>query len=210
MTEPSCPRVFCIGRNYAEHIAELGGVDDGRCVIFMKPASCLVPEDTAVRLPRGEGAVHHEAELVVEIGRAGRDIDRDAALPHVRAVTLGLDLTLRDLQNRLRAEGAPWERCKAFEQSAPLGERVAYRENAIDLDDLTFTCRVNGELRQQGNTAHMLFPVARLIALLSRSWQLQPGDLIYTGTPAGVGPVVAGDRVTLASPTLGEFGWDMV
>lgn len=121
MHDTSCPRIFCIGRNYAAHIAELGGATDSACVIFMKPASAIVPPDQPVQLPRNQGAVHHEAELVVEISRAGRNIPARQALEHIGAITLGLDLTLRDLQNELKAAGQPWERCKAFDGSAPMG-----------------------------------------------------------------------------------------
>jgi len=202
-----CPRVFCIGRNYAKHIDELGDPDAERCVVFMKPPSCLVPPGEPITLPRDAGEVHHEAELVVEIGREGRDIDERNAAEHVGAIGLGLDLTLRELQNRLKASGNPWERCKAFEQSAPLGELTPY--DGRDLCDIRFTCHVSGALRQTGHTRDMLFPVPRLIAILSRTWHLRSGDLIYTGTPEGVGPVEPGDTVTIASETLGEYRWPM-
>lgn len=203
------PRIFCIGRNYAEHISELGDADAARCVIFMKPTSCLVPSGDSVALPREAGAVHHEAELVVQIGRAGRGITEKQATDHIRALTLGLDLTLRDLQNTLKQQGAPWERSKAFEQSAPLGAWVAYTPD-IKLDALEFRCHVNGELRQHGHTQDMLFPVTRLVSLLSSTWALQPGDMIFTGTPKGVGALNPGDTVQLSSPVLGEFSWGMV
>jgi 2-keto-4-pentenoate hydratase/2-oxohepta-3-ene-1,7-dioic acid hydratase in catechol pathway len=201
----SVNRIFCIGKNYAAHISELGHVDDGQCLVFMKPASCVVPAGAAITLPRGRGSVHHEAEMVVRLAGGGPDIPIDSALGHLAAFTLGLDLTLRDLQGELKKKGAPWELAKAFDHAAPLGDWTPYKGQ--DLQSLEFSCTVNGELRQHGNTKDMLFPVARLIHILSRTWALQPGDIIYTGTPAGVGPLAAGDRVTLHADAIGRFEW---
>jgi 2-keto-4-pentenoate hydratase/2-oxohepta-3-ene-1,7-dioic acid hydratase in catechol pathway len=198
-------RIFCIGRNYAEHIKELGNSPDDACVVFMKPASCVVPPGQPVKLPRGRGGVHHEAELVVLLNGGGADIAVEHALGAVAALTLGLDLTLRELQNGLKKKGAPWELCKAFDGAAPLGEWVPY--DGQDLQALEFACDVNGQRRQTGNTRDMLFPVSRIIHILSRTWALQPGDIVYTGTPAGVGPLQAGDSVTLSSPALGRHEW---
>jgi len=198
-------RIFCIGRNYAEHIKELGNTPDEACVVFMKPASCVVPVGEPLVLPRGRGSVHHETELVVTLTGGGAGIPVDRALDNVAALTLGLDLTLRDLQNELKKKGAPWELCKAFDGAAPLGDWVPYQRQ--DLQALEFSCEVNGTRRQSGRTADMLFPVARLIHILSQSWALAPGDIIYTGTPAGVGPLNPGDRVTVASPALGRYEW---
>jgi len=198
-------RIFCIGRNYAEHIKELGNSPDDACVVFMKPASCVVPAGQRVVLPRGRGSVHHEAELVVMLAGGGSDIPMERALQNVAALTLGLDLTLRDLQNELKKKGAPWELAKSFDQAAPLGNWTPYKGQ--DLQALEFSCDVNGARRQTGNTRDMLFPVARMIQILSRSWALAPGDIVYTGTPAGVGPLVPGDRVSLASAALGTFEW---
>jgi 2-keto-4-pentenoate hydratase/2-oxohepta-3-ene-1,7-dioic acid hydratase in catechol pathway len=198
-------RIFCIGRNYAEHIKELGNAPDEACVVFMKPASCVVPAGRPVPLPRGRGGVHHEAELVVLLTGGGADVPAERALEHVGALTLGLDLTLRDLQNELKKKGQPWELCKSFDAAAPLGDWVTYEGQ--DVQALEFACDVNGQRRQTGNTKDMLFPVARQIQILSRSWALQAGDVIYTGTPAGVGPLVPGDVVTLSSPALGRHEW---
>ena len=154
-------RIFCIGKNYAEHVAELahlGHSPDGDCVVFMKPASCLVEEGQPIVLPRDRGAVHHEAELVIELTGGGRDIPENEALDCVAGMTLGLDLTLRDLQTALKSNGKPWELAKAFDGSAPMGAVKPYLEQ--DLQDIRFTCHVNGQLRQQGHTRDMLFPVA--------------------------------------------------
>jgi 2-keto-4-pentenoate hydratase/2-oxohepta-3-ene-1,7-dioic acid hydratase in catechol pathway len=195
-------RIFCIGRNYAEHIKELGNAPDEAFVLFMKPPSCLVPPGKTLSLPRGRGSVHHEAELVVALTGGGADIPEAQALSHISHISLGLDLTLRDLQKK----GSPWELSKAFDQAAPLGEWTPYRGQ--DLQALEFTCQVNGALRQHGKTRDMLFSVARQIHILSRTWALQDGDIIYTGTPSGVGPLVPGDRIALESADIGRFEWN--
>jgi 2-keto-4-pentenoate hydratase/2-oxohepta-3-ene-1,7-dioic acid hydratase in catechol pathway len=205
MSADTVKRIFCIGRNYAEHIKELGNTPDEACVVFMKPATCVVPVGRPVQLPRGRGSVHHEAELVVRLTGGGRDVPVAHALEHIGALTLGLDLTLRELQNDLKKKGAPWELCKAFDDAAPLGDWTAY--DGRDPQALEFTCDVNGARRQIGHTKDMLFPVARIIHILSQSWALQPGDIVYTGTPAGVGPLAPGDRIALAGPGLGRFEW---
>jgi acylpyruvate hydrolase len=203
-------RIFCIGRNYAEHIRELdhaGAVNapDGDCVVFMKPPSCIVSAGGSVHLPVGRGAVHHEAELVVRIGSGGRDIPVETAMRHVSHITLGLDLTLRDLQTQLKNRGAPWELSKSFDGAAPLGDWAAY--TGADLQALEFTCHVNGQLRQFGHTRDMLYPVARQIHILSQTWALQPGDIIYTGTPKGVGPLMPGDQLSLFCAQIGRSNW---
>ncbi|MDF1551828.1 MAG: fumarylacetoacetate hydrolase family protein [Deferrisomatales bacterium] len=215
-------RVFCIGRNYAAHIAEMGVLDDGECVVFLKPSTSLVPWGGAVRLPRGVGAVHHELELVVALGAGGRAVPRGRARDLVCAATLGLDLTLRDVQDGLKARGRPWELAKAFDASAPLGQWCDAQGGAsaagaggagaadargLDLGAVELSCRVNGTLRQQGSSAQMLFPVERVIEILSRTWELLPGDLIFTGTPSGVGPLAPGDELVAASPQLGSWTW---
>lgn len=204
----SVNRIFCIGKNYADHVSELahlGYSADGDCVIFMKPASAIVAEGEPIVLPRGLGSVHHEAELVVQLTGGGRDIGVDEALDCVAGLTLGLDLTLRDLQTSLKQKGSPWELAKSFDGAAPLGDFKPFLDH--DLQALEFTCHVNGKLRQHGQTRDMLFPVARQISILSQTWALEPGDVIYTGTPKGVGPLETGDEIVLHSPALGRFRW---
>ncbi len=203
----NAPRIFCIGRNYADHIAELDhGQGTQECVVFMKPPSALVAPDEAILIPADRGAVHYEAELVVEIREGGANITPDAARQHISAVGLGLDLTLRDLQNELKATGEPWERCKSFDYSAPLAPLRAL-DDTIDLNDLHFGLRVNGELRQSGATSNMLVGVAELMAMLSDNWRLLPGDLIYTGTPEGIGAIQPGDVLDLAGGGLPAARW---
>lgn len=202
-------RIFCIGKNYAEHVAELahlGHAPGGDCVVFMKPASCIVPEGNAIPLPHGQGSVHHEAELVVLLTGGGRDIAEADATQYIAGLTLGLDLTLRELQTRLKNQGKPWELAKAFDGAAPLGDFKPYLDQ--NLQALEFTCHVNGSLRQHGRTAEMLYSVARQIHILSQTWALMPGDVLYTGTPKGVGPLTPGDRVELAAEGIGHFSWN--
>lgn len=199
------PRIFCIGRNYAAHVRELGHAEDGECVVFMKPASCIVPVGEPLVLPRDQGAVHYEAEMTVLLTGGGRDIPEAEAIECIAGLGLGIDLTLRDLQARLREKGAPWERCKSFDGAAPLGEWQPYLDQ--DLQALHYSCHVNGTLRQHADTAQMLFPVTRIIHLLSSRWALLPGDIIYTGTPAGVGALQPGDTITLDGDGLGSAEW---
>lgn len=202
----SAPRIFCIGRNYAEHIRELGDAGAAHCIVFMKPHTSLVPAGQPVPIPVDRGAVHHELELVLRIGREGRCIRAEQAPAHIDAVTLGIDLTLRELQGSLKQSGSPWERCKAFDHSAPIGDLVSLHAGH-DLAAIDMELRVNDELRQRGNTRDMLLPVPRLIEILSETWRLLPGDLIYTGTPPGVGPLRPGDRLEAYSPQIGRFEW---
>lgn len=201
-------RIFCIGRNYAAHIEELGNTPDEAFVVFMKPPSCVVALGQELVLPRDKGSVHHEAELVVRLTGGGADIPEAEALSHVSHITLGLDLTLRDLQNTLKNKGSPWELAKAFDHAAPLGQWKSYQNQ--DLQALEFTCHVNGTLRQHGKTRDMLFGVARQIHILSRTWALADGDIVYTGTPAGVGPILPGDRIAVESADIGNFEWNCV
>lgn len=200
-------RVLCIGRNYALHIEEMHAARPEAPVVFMKPSSSLVDTRSRLCLPRRQGAVHHELELVVALGEGGRDIDAARAPALIAGLTLGLDLTLRDVQSRLKAAGQPWELAKAFDGSAVIGDFVDFDPALHPLDRIEMRCRVNGELRQQGTSGDMLFPVPALIAYLSQHWALQPGDLIFTGTPAGVGPLVVGDTIALESPMIGAFAW---
>lgn len=202
-------RLFCIGKNYAEHVRELGGTAaPSEPVVFLKPATCLVPPGATIPMPAHGHTLHHEVEVVVLIGRGGRAIPEAEAPSHIAGLALGLDLTLRDVQAALKKKGHPWELSKAFDHSAPLGEWIAF-DGTVPLDDIAFECRVNGEGRQAGNTGEMIFPVPALIRFLSGIWELREGDLIYTGTPAGVGPLEKGDTVEISSPRLGTSSWQL-
>ncbi|MFP6905850.1 MAG: fumarylacetoacetate hydrolase family protein [Verrucomicrobiota bacterium] len=201
-------RIFCIGRNYAAHAEELAHAVPRTPVVFIKPGTCIVPNGEAIPFPSHGNELHHEAELVVEIGRGGTDILEEEARSHIRALGLGLDLTLRDVQRALKEEGLPWEKAKAFDASAPLGPLCPLNDEH-DLQGIHFTCSVNNEVRQQGCTADLLFPIPHLIASLSSIWKLRPGDCIYTGTPAGVAALQPGDRILLSSPQLPGAHWNI-
>ncbi len=201
LTLPSGERVrpgklLCIGRNYAAHVREMGDVADlpTEPVVFLKPSTALVADGGRVVLPRQSADVHHELELVAVIGEGGRHVAEADALGHVAAYALGLDLTARDLQARAKASKGPWSVAKGFDTFAPLGPLTPASEIA-DPQTLTIRLAVNGETRQEGTTDRMIFPVAKLIAYLSSVFTLEPGDLVYTGTPEGVGPIRDGDRL---------------
>ncbi len=189
-------KLLCIGRNYAAHVREMGDVADlpTEPVVFLKPSTALVADGGRVVLPRQSADVHHELELVAVIGEGGRHVAEADALGHVAAYALGLDLTARDLQARAKASKGPWSVAKGFDTFAPLGPLTPASEIA-DPQTLTIRLAVNGETRQEGTTDRMIFPVAKLIAYLSSVFTLEPGDLVYTGTPEGVGPIRDGDRL---------------
>lgn len=204
-------RVFCIGRNYVAHAREFHDDVPESPIVFLKPPTCLVGPGIDVPLPRGvEGSIHYEAELVVLVGREGSPRDESEARGFVSGLSLGLDLTLRDLQFALQKKGLPWELSKAFDASAPIGSFTPFDPARHNLRNITYTGALNGDMRQRGDTANLIFPVTDLLVRLGRTWRLLPGDLIYTGTPVGVGPIQVGDRFTVASPLLGEFTWRMV
>lgn len=201
-------RIFCIGKNYAEHVKELGGRTPGQPVVFIKPVSCLVSPGETVRMPAHGNNLHHEVEVVVLIGAGGKNISESDAASHVAGLSLGLDLTLRDVQSDMKKKGWPWEVSKAFDQSAPLGTLTPY-DATLSLDNIPFQCSVNDTVRQTGNTSEMIFPIPYLIHYLSGIWELKKGDLIYSGTPSGVGPLQPDDRVMLHSDLLGTFEWSL-
>jgi 2-keto-4-pentenoate hydratase/2-oxohepta-3-ene-1,7-dioic acid hydratase in catechol pathway len=204
----SSPRVFCIGRNYVEHVRELNNPMPAKPVIFMKPSSSLVHPGETIRFPSHGKELHHETEVVVGIGKEGKPSTEDEAEAFIHGLTLGLDLTLRDVQREMKAKGLPWELAKSFDQSAPLGELVPYRE-PLRLDAIRFACYVNGDKRQEGMSGDMIFSIPRLIMEVGDVWALRPGDVIFTGTPAGIGPLNPGDVVKIVSPQLGSWSWSI-
>lgn len=202
-------RIFCIGRNYVEHIRELSNFPPTSPVIFMKPASCLVAAGTKIHFPKHGGNLHHEVEIVARVGREGKARTEEEALSFVDSISVGLDLTLRDVQEELKKKGLPWEISKAFDQSAPIGDFIPY-DSSIDLTDISFGCKVNGVQRQKGNTGSMIFGIPKLLVELSRIWTLLPGDLLYTGTPSGVGPLKIGDTIEIECDRIGTFSWTII
>jgi len=193
-------RVFCIGQNYAAHAAEMGavphtGADRTPPFFFTKWAEAVVPTGSTIAYPQGTNDYHFEAELVVAISKAGRDISPENALDHVWGYGCGLDMTRRDLQSQAKAKGRPWDAGKNVEQSAPLGPLTpaAGFDPTIGAIQLT----VDGTVRQTGDLGDQIWPVEDLISFVSQLYTLQPGDLIYTGTPSGVGPVSVGQHLVV-------------
>lgn len=187
-------KIICIGRNYAAHAAELNNRIEEEPVVFLKPETAIIPGRQVFFLPSFSDDIHHEIELVVKIQKLGRNISEKFAHRYYSEVTLGIDFTARDLQSTLKKAGLPWEKAKAFDHSAPTGTFIPLSEIG-NIDDLHFELRVNGELRQSGHSAMMLFPVDRLIAHVSRYFTLKKGDLLFTGTPAGVSAVRKEDHL---------------
>jgi fumarylpyruvate hydrolase len=201
-------RIYCVGRNYAEHAQEMGFTGREPPFFFMKPADSLVNvADGAtgtMAYPTQTANLHHEVELVVAIGTGGRDIAAADAAKHIWGYAIGLDMTRRDLQNEMKKQGRPWEIGKAFDQSAPIGP-LHPAATAGDLTRGAITLAVNGTVRQKGDLSELIWSVAETIEVISKSWALQPGDLIFTGTPAGVGAVVAGDLMEADIAGLGTL-----
>lgn len=188
-------RIYCIGRNYAEHAKEMRAQAASRAnpVFFMKPADAIVPDGGDIPYPQATHDLHHEVEMVVALQRGGADIDPDRALDCVFGYGVGLDLTRRDLQAAMKAKGLPWEVAKGFDRSAPVSglRTVADRGHPAHA---MLSIAVNGVVRQHADIADMILPVPEIIAELSRLFELRAGDLVFTGTPAGVGPLARGDR----------------
>lgn len=188
-------KVICIGRNYADHAKELGNAVPAEPVFFLKPETAVVYPGKDLKLPTNLGVIHHELEVVVAIDGYGKDIPANMALGFVGWYTLGLDLTARAVQDELKANGLPWEKAKAFDGSAVVGDVALPLAAGMDLLTHSIELKRNGLTVQEGRTRDMIFPVAELISYVSRYMTLEPGDLLYTGTPAGVGPVEPGDML---------------
>lgn len=187
-------KLLCIGRNYAKHAAEMKSSVPTQPMVFLKPSTALIGSGETIVLPPHSADVHHEVELVIAIGKSGKNIDEDTALSHVAAYAVGLDMTARDIQAKAKQKGHPWSVAKGFDTFAPLGGFVP-ASDVSDPQSLAIRLSVNGEVRQAGQTVDMIFSVAHLIAYCSTIFTLEVGDLIYTGTPEGVGPVVDGDTL---------------
>ena len=187
-------RVFCIGRNYAEHAREMGAsVDKDTPMFFCKPADAIVADGADVPYPQATQDLHHEVEMVVALGAGGRDIPRERAAALIWGYGVGLDLTRRDLQAVAKAKSHPWDVAKAFDHSAPVSALRPAGQASLS-DDTTVSLSINGQQRQQGRLGDMVHGVPEIIAILSTLFELKAGDLIFTGTPAGVSALQRGDR----------------
>ncbi|MCU0419430.1 MAG: fumarylacetoacetate hydrolase family protein [Cyclobacteriaceae bacterium] len=189
-------RIFAIGRNYVDHIHELNNEKPDDPVVFTKPDTALVRNNAPFYLPSFSKDVHHEVEVVLKIGKEGKNIEEKFALKYIDSVGLGIDFTARDWQQKAKEKGLPWDIAKGFNGSAPVSDTFIPLANIPDLRNINFKLEVDGKLKQQGNTSLMIFSVEYIISYLSRFFTLKTGDLIFTGTPKGVGPVAIGNRLT--------------
>ena len=189
-------KIICIGRNYLAHVKELDNALPTEPMFFMKPETALLPAGEPFPYPDFSKEIHYETELVLRICKTGRAIDEKEASEYYDALTVGIDFTARDLQSQCKAKGHPWEIAKAFDCSAPIGEfkRISELKNAVDI---SFGMKLNGEWVQQGHSRDMIFGFDKIIAHVSRFVTLNEGDIIFTGTPQGVGEVHVGDRLEL-------------
>ena len=187
-------KILCTGRNYAEHIKELGNETPTAPVIFSKPASSVIGDGEEIIIPTYSRDCHHEAELAVLIGASAKDVSQDQALNCVAGYGVAIDLTLRDVQAELKAKGLPWDIAKGFDTACPLST-FAPAGQVADPQQLRIRLTVNGQVRQNGTTDMMITPVAQLLSYLSGIFTLEPGDVILTGTPAGVSAIVSGDQL---------------
>ena len=201
-------RIYCVGRNYAEHAQEMGFTGREPPFFFLKPADAVLPvaegETGQMAYPPLTHNLHHEVELVVAIGLGGRDIAAADAARHIWGYAIGLDMTRRDLQGDMKKQGRPWCIGKAFDESAPIGPIHAMASTG-ELNAGAIDILVNGVLRQKGDLRELIWSVAETIETLSRAWTLQPGDLIFTGTPAGVAAVLPGDLMEARIAGLGSL-----
>ena len=194
-------KVVCIGRNYLDHIEEMNSVVSEDPLLFMKPKAAVCDMTMPLAIPADKGACHNELEVAVLLKNSLKNASESDVADAIWGIGLGLDLTLRDVQALLKNQGQPWERAKAFDNSAPLSSFVPLAE-FDNLEDLRFTLKINGEVRQQGHTALMLHKILPLIAHMSTVFSLDAGDVILTGTPKGVGPLNNGDTVEVSLDTF--------
>jgi len=188
-------KIICIGRNYTEHIAELENEKPKDPVIFMKADTSILLKKQPFFIPDFSKEIHHEVEVLVKINKLGKYIDQKFAHKYYNEISVGVDFTARDLQSQLKAKGLPWEKAKAFDGSAVVGEWIS-KDQFEDINNLNFKLEKNGKIVQQGNTQQMLWKIDELIAYVSQYFTLKIGDIIFTGTPAGVGKVHADERLT--------------
>jgi acylpyruvate hydrolase len=187
-------KILCIGRNYADHISELNNERPTEPVVFLKPDTAVLKDNEPFYHPDFSKDIHHEVEIVLKINKVGKNIESKFAYKYYDEIGIGIDFTARDLQAKLKEKGLPWEKAKAFDNSAPISGFVS-KSQFTNLKNLNFHLEINGEIRQKGNTEMMIWNFDEIIAEISKYFTLKTGDLIFTGTPAGVGKVNIGDRL---------------
>ena len=185
-------KIICIGRNYADHAAELNNPIPTEPLLFIKPNTTIQALAGDIKIPQSLGEVHHELEIAIVIGSELKQANTEEALQAISGIGLALDLTLRDVQTKLKDKGQPWEKAKSFDGACPI-ECMPFRPNQADIDNLSLNLTVNGTVTQHGNTSQMLFKPIELIAYISQWFTLLPNDIVLTGTPAGVGKLQTGD-----------------
>jgi acylpyruvate hydrolase len=189
-------RIFCVGRNYVEHIQELNNERPTEPVIFTKPDTAILRNNAPFYYPAFSKDVHHEVELVLRICKEGKNIEEKFASKYYDAIGVGIDFTARDLQQKVKEKGLPWDIAKGFNGSAPISDKFIPVSEFKDLKNINFKLEIDGKLKQAGNTSLMLFPFDTIIAYLAQFFTLKTGDLIFTGTPKGVGPVTNGNKLS--------------
>ncbi len=197
-------KVMCLGKNYVEHIKELGEEMPDRAIIFIKPATCIIPEGDKVIIPDYSDNCHHEVELALLIGKPGKNISEDEAMEYIAGYGVAIDMTLRDVQSHQKKKGLPWEIAKGFDTSCPLSDFVP-ADQVDDPHNLQLTLSVNDEIRQDGNTSFMMRQIPQILAEMSAIFTLEEGDVILTGTPAGVSRVQSGDVMIAEIEQVGRI-----
>ena len=197
-------KILCLGQNYAKHAKEMGAAAPSSPIIFLKPSTAIIENGEAIVLPKISDDVHHEVELTVLLGKEGKNIPQSKAFDYVAGYGIGLDMTMRDLQKEAKAAGNPWSIAKGFDTSAPLSPFIC-KDQVQNPHNLEITLSVNGKERQHSNTSNMIYKIDYIIAFLSSIFTLEEGDVIYTGTPEGVGKVTAGDVIEAEIPGVGKL-----
>lgn len=200
----SVGKILCLGRNYVAHAKEMGADVPKLPVVFLKPSTALIQDGGNIVIPRISADMHHEVEMVVVIGRQAKDVRPEEAYNHVGGYAVGLDMTLRDIQADAKQKGLPWTVAKGFDTSAPISEAVE-KSRVSNPHQLRLSLKVNGDRRQESNTSNMIFKIDFIVSYLSSIFTLEPGDLIFTGTPEGVGPVRPGDVLEAELEAVGSL-----
>ncbi|MDB9932073.1 MAG: fumarylacetoacetate hydrolase family protein [Flavobacteriales bacterium] len=188
-------KIICIGRNYSEHAKELGNEAPKEPLFFLKPDSAILPKRVPFYIPEFTNDLHYEVELLVKINRLGKHIEERFANEYYSQIGLGIDFTARDLQKECKSKGLPWEKAKAFDGSAIIGKEFIDKSEFESVQDISFSLNKNGDQVQLGNSKDMIFTIDAIISYVSQFFTLKIGDIIYTGTPSGVGPVKIGDKL---------------
>ena len=201
-------KIICVGINYIDHMKEMGNEKPEKPVLFLKPPTAILNEGKMIKLPTFSTEVHHEIELALLVGKTGCRIKREAWHNYIAGAGIAIDLTLRDIQREVRKKGLPWSVCKGFDGACPISSFKPV-DTITDIQELTLTLKVNNEIRQNGNTAEMIFPIDHLIEYISSIFTLEIGDVIITGTPAGVSPLKPGDQITAAISGIGVMNFNV-